>query len=1585
LIRNANNSSAKLINMRYEKEKKTNRLRVNLLEFYQYCTDLNVARSSVEVTILWVVFACEMLLYVFNEVYKSGLLITGQSTTIDIIYSFSKFIQMEGLETISPTLYTVIATIIKILVIVNFAVFPIFVFDIFKALRFQKVQSMFCHFNFYSVFVLTPITAEVLLKEIHSHIFVEVNNLSLVLNIIVFCVLVFDLTKFALLMQFEYFTEENWLTSLDNLFYVKMIALNILTLFLIFIGLRVPIEAIKITSMTSLLVVGFLVYLYMLTRQTFESIYTQRLVTIIAANIFSLLLSLSLLSVLPSLNFIYVLVITTIASIAMELSKKRDSFPTDPNEIPKQFEQMINHSNHFFRLINSFEANSEVSILINGRLNSHAKSCSRTTCFCSEFSIHEQTDAGSIMEYNIEAIPTMAGRLIRDLLENSALADDNDNARKYLLALFYYKKLNNRVLAINIIRNIEISSLKFSEDMKFHRLLKLIQRDQEDFNRETFKAKRIEELVRYDEVISLFTRVLSNLLTNLNIFWRYMLFRDEISYDEFKEQTTRILEIKFECKSVLKVLESFSVHSPKLRFLNSFIQRELLNKKINEKLEDLYLAFEEIEQNSFSEDMTILNANFYSMFLQNYSCVLELGVEPHNIGIVQKASETVVSVFGHEKADVIGHSINRLMPEAVGFKHNDILQDLLLKGNSHMSENSLVSFGIHKESGPMEVKVKYKVDFTSRADILLVGLISKIESVSQPKKYIVTDDLGFISSISQKLSDCLSISEEDICHKRINIGMISRYFIEMLPVHNLIQFEVNEPTGNLLYKKMNVIDKKSNLIFPVGKEQLNEEIALFSAIKTVTGEMMQEAMTRGKILKYESATNSFKMAKGSRTTDQQSVMRIKTLVQNFSELPLDYVQLEKMKSEDPFEMFFAHRNSIFTQLENPSVVKLSKFHTVGVNFDLAPKRHPRIPNFNVFVINNIEITNEPRTTLRIENVRESAYIGFPTHLGENNGAFSNRNSWKTEVSPYAKASFDSDQSSEVTGILPFIKKSANPFIKGETEETFKKYWLITVLDTFAICCIIYLLSCEVLFLNVSKIPLMKTQKSLIDDFYDVQSYQVAFIDTYSSLISGGRANISFNATSRVLSKIEEMTSLHIKRSVLKFTLNKDLNDEFVNIFQPGYEVTMNNSFLIQNYISELKKYANGRLKLADVTSRNHRFMMVKFKARLLNFFRTVESIFKEEFQFNKDTLEYRYTLVYFSWNGVLFIMMMVIDVIVVILLRKLLIINTAILFTDDNSTIGIIQYYSQIENFLDEHFDGVKSSHPPAVLPKSTNNLMIRETPRVWKGLRKRMKETIAIVIFLVLMLDLCLVGGSLVRYFFEASLYGSSLSSQDIGRAILEDFKGVSLIVMLAKDHFLLPESSPVVNATIISEVAAILERQREAEFQGSSIEDLMRPFYTQNVCDFVEQSKPYCKEVYSSILQNNIRNIKLILKSKLGFVFTGTSPSAYNYTAADAQSLDAVKVVLDDAFAQIFSVWNIEFSNSYGNSILALVILTAGYCCVVISVYLGFSHTVIKRLDRFYTHERKVFKNFMPLATLRKSKLARVRLKNDYVLKHS
>jgi hypothetical protein len=527
---------------------------------------------------------------------------------------------------------------------------------------------------------------------------------------------------------------------------------------------------------------------------------------------------------------------------------------------------------------------------------------------------------------------------------------------------------------------------------------------------------------------------------------------------------------------------------------------------------------------------------------------------------------------------------------------------------------------------------------------------------------------------------------------------------------------------------------------------------------------------------------------------------------------------------------------------------------------------------------------------------------------------------------------------------------------------------------------------EFIFLPVVKIPLLSKQNKLMTEFNDMNRFYVDIVDTYCALIPSSTIDQFLNSTNIFLSKVNDLGLQSQKSSVLKYTLSKDLNEEFENPFQPGFGVKMNNSFLMQNYLYDLKKYSKGVLSLSEITIARHQFTMAKYKSRLLEFFRAAENQFLTAFENNSEEVLFQFTSVYFAWNGALMILVLVFNYSVISLLSKLLKMNSLILFTEDNSIVKIINYYGRVKMFLADHLKELKSPQLLTVMEAINNqsNLLVREKKRVWRGFTQKYRKTIFMLVILVWIFNINILCTALLRYFFESSLYKSNTKSQALGRAILDDFKGVSLAVMLAKDYFVLPESLSAVNSTIINATEQVLSTQLDPGSDKAAIEGIIGGLYSQDICDLVSSSPPYCKDVYNSILENNIKNVKLILKNKLGFIFTNASASAYNYTAADVQSLDAVKSILGDAFVQIFDTWNNEFSSVYSKSLMWLIVLASGYSSSIIFLYFVFVEVVIRRLERFYAHERNIFKNFMPAETLRKSKLARVRLAQDNVLKH-
>ena len=134
--------------------------------------------------------------------------------------------------------------------------------------------------------------------------------------------------------------------------------------------------------------------------------------------------------------------------------------------------------------------------------------------------------------------------------------------------------------------------------------------------------------------------------------------------------------------------------------------------------------------------------------------VIHISGNVDNWGKIIKTNQSLVKLFGYTKVEVVGHSINILMPSLFGKRHNEFLQKFFETGYQIMFNKERILYGLHRSRYCFCIKI-----FVKQFPNLEEGMqyVAMIRSTQTDSEYILTDTKGVIDTFSQGLSTILNL------------------------------------------------------------------------------------------------------------------------------------------------------------------------------------------------------------------------------------------------------------------------------------------------------------------------------------------------------------------------------------------------------------------------------------------------------------------------------------------------------------------------------------------------------------------------------------------------------------------------------------------------------------------------------------------------------------------------------------------------------------------------------------------------------------------------------------------------------------
>lgn len=152
--------------------------------------------------------------------------------------------------------------------------------------------------------------------------------------------------------------------------------------------------------------------------------------------------------------------------------------------------------------------------------------------------------------------------------------------------------------------------------------------------------------------------------------------------------------------------------------------------------------------------------------------VIHVSGNKESIGKILKTSQGLSKVFGYSKTEVIGHSINILMPTLFAKRHTDFLERFFRTGRQVIFYQERTLFATHRNGHCFQMKILVKQMPSLAEGIQYVGMVKPIAS---DYEYMLTDMDGVIDSFSKGITGLLGLTPNLFKDKdsQINIQILA--------------------------------------------------------------------------------------------------------------------------------------------------------------------------------------------------------------------------------------------------------------------------------------------------------------------------------------------------------------------------------------------------------------------------------------------------------------------------------------------------------------------------------------------------------------------------------------------------------------------------------------------------------------------------------------------------------------------------------------------------------------------------------------------------------------------------------------------
>ena len=392
-----------------------------------------------------------------------------------------------------------------------------------------------------------------------------------------------------------------------------------------------------------------------------------------------------------------------------------------------------------------------------------------------------------------------------NLLFNISLSKyPESNEIKFAYALFLLKKLKKRKKASEFLKGIQNLSPSIEEDFIIFRCNKIFEDNLSDLEDEEDESVDVVKELRYRNYFKNFIDLIIEASTLYIDFWNQLLD----TYNNGNESVYKLNHCGTKINHVVEEIDYIFEEMKQLKANNfycmkiyyEFVSKILCDRKkslqFKNLLNEMVQEYKRKIPPEFKDfNMNIINTNDYYQYIIVSS-------QQDNFGIITNASLSISGIFGYETKDLIGQSIDIIIPEIYQEEHNKILKRKIRnfkKKNfdeeymKNIEIKELIAFAKSKSKYLVELNMKiilYQSEFNEQFFIASLNKESSFFHTNNEQKrknicYILTDLYLIIQNYTPNTSSLLDISS-DMMNNNIEIT----YYIKQL-YQDFLRYAVN--------------------------------------------------------------------------------------------------------------------------------------------------------------------------------------------------------------------------------------------------------------------------------------------------------------------------------------------------------------------------------------------------------------------------------------------------------------------------------------------------------------------------------------------------------------------------------------------------------------------------------------------------------------------------------------------------------------------------------------------------------------------------------------------------------------------------
>ena len=393
----------------------------------------------------------------------------------------------------------------------------------------------------------------------------------------------------------------------------------------------------------------------------------------------------------------------------------------------KSFYEMINQIKCFINLIDNKDIKRNAFILLKGYIEIYEETCPIPECPLKKYM--------NCVKYGNNGYPFLLQHA--ELLFSFCLSKfPNQLEVKFAYALFLIQKMNKKKQAGELLKGIDELNPSIEEQFIIYRCNRIIEDDYFELNIDDNNSIDFINELEYKNLKNQYLSLITNASNLYMEFWSQLF----ASHSSGSEDLTKLNECGTQINIVVEEINEVFEKIQKIRN-NDFeivkIYYDFLNDILNDKEKALIYKklFEEIgETPEIQHEIELIDINPLSLSSNDKFQYIIVSANNDNFGLIKNLSLSISTIFGYEYEELIGKTLDLIMPDIYQKEHRKILKNSLNEYKKQEMENfnknkkkikEIITFGRNKSKYLIELHLKVSIIQTENNELYFVGSILK--------------------------------------------------------------------------------------------------------------------------------------------------------------------------------------------------------------------------------------------------------------------------------------------------------------------------------------------------------------------------------------------------------------------------------------------------------------------------------------------------------------------------------------------------------------------------------------------------------------------------------------------------------------------------------------------------------------------------------------------------------------------------------------------------------------------------------------------------------------------------------------------